>query len=63
MSNIESVKLLSDDAKQNIKQFCDKENEDFTEVWSYVINKVDKYNLLEPLEFYKKLYNESLTWI
>ncbi len=60
--SIESVKLLRDTAINNIKQYCEKENEDYTEVWSYVINKVDKFNTLTPKDFYIKLYNESLTW-
>lgn len=60
--SIESVKLLRDTAINNIKQYCEKENEDYTEVWNYVINKVDQFNTLTPKDFYIKLYNESLTW-
>jgi len=62
MMNIESIKLLRDTAQENIQAYCKKTNEDYTEVWNYVINKVDQNNLLEPLEFYRRLYNESLTW-
>ena len=60
--NIESVMLLRDTAKENIKQFCKKENEDFDEVWNYILKEVDKFNMLEPIEFYRRVYNESVTY-
>ena len=60
--NIESVMLLRNGAKENIKQFCKKENEDFNEVWNYILKEVDKFNMLEPIEFYRRVYNESVTY-
>ena len=60
--NIESIMLLRNTAKENIKQFCKKENEDFDEVWNYILKEVDKFNMLEPIEFYRRVYNESVTY-
>ena len=60
--SIETIKLMRDTSEKNIQQYCVDNNEDFQQVWNYIINKVDKYNLLEPSEFYRQLYNESLTW-
>ena len=61
--SIETIKLMRDTAEKNIQQYCVDNNEDFQQVWNYIINKVDKNNLfLETAEFYRQLYNESLTW-
>ena len=57
---IESVKLLRDTAIENIKRFCEKENEDFDEVYNYYVRKADKYNLKLPIDFYRDLYNLTL---
>lgn len=56
----EGVKLLRDGAIENIKRYCEKENEDFDEVYNYYVREVDKYNLKLPIDFYRDLYNLTL---
>jgi len=59
---METIHLLRNAAKQNIKDYCNKYNEDYTEVWNYCMNEADKYNLKLPIDFYKDLYNLTLTF-
>jgi hypothetical protein len=56
----ETVKLLRDGAIENIKRFCEKENEDFQEVYNYYVREADNYNLKLPIDFYRDLYNLTL---
>ena len=56
----ETIKLLRDTAIENIKRFCEKENEDFNEVYNYYVRKADEYNLKLPIDFYRDLYNLTL---
>ncbi len=59
---MKTIHLLRDAAKQNIKDYCIKYNEDYTEVWNYCVHEADKYNLKLPIDFYKDLYNLTLTF-
>jgi len=56
----ETVKILRDGAIENIKRFCEKENEDFQEVYHYYVREADNYNLKLPIDFYRDLYNLTL---
>jgi len=56
----ETVKILRDGAIENIKRFCEKENEDFQEVYNYYVREADNYNLKLPIDFYRDLYNLTL---
>tara|TARA_R110002012_G_scaffold255730_2_gene435834 strand:- start:471 stop:656 length:186 start_codon:yes stop_codon:yes gene_type:complete len=56
---MESIKLLRDKAEENIKKFCKENNEDYSKVKNWLVNQADKYNTLQPIDFYINLYNES----
>jgi len=61
MSNfIESITVLRSAAHDNFKAYAEKHNESFEDVLNYFTKQVDEYNLLVPLEFYRRLYNKSI---
>ena len=59
---METIHLLRNASQNNIKEYCAKYNEDYNEVWNYCVIKADEYNLKTPLDFYKDLYNLTLTF-
>lgn len=48
---------LRNQALENIKNYCEKHNENFDEVKNELIRQADECNLKLPVDFYLSFYN------
>ena len=62
MNTLNTVKLLRNAAIKNINDYCLNNPETFNELWRYYCN-ISVSNTLNPLEYYRNLYNNTLELI
>lgn len=48
---------LRNAAIENIQNYCKKYDENFEEIYKYLIIEADEYNLKLPIDFYLSFYN------
>ena len=57
--SIESIRLMRDQANENIKKIAEQSGTTTKEVSLFIDEEIDFYNLLIPSEYYRRRYNKS----
>lgn len=61
--SIETVRILRNAADKNIKKYCKESGESFSQVRKEIYQMADEYNTKLPTDFYKEVYNLSITML